>query len=44
MTETSTALQTKLFSLTSVDGDPQILYLPQLKLDDGVTDKSADKA
>ena len=37
-TDASISLQTKLFTLTSVDGDPQILYLPQLILDDGITD------
>ena len=40
-TDASISLQSKLFTLTSVDGDPQILYLPQLKLDDGITDRSS---
>ena len=37
-TDASISQLTKLFSLTSVDGDPQILYLPQLKLDNGITE------
>jgi hypothetical protein len=40
-TDASISLQTKLFTLTSVDGDPQLLYLPQLKLDDGITETAA---
>tara|TARA_A100001515_G_scaffold15599_1_gene11486 strand:- start:3508 stop:4488 length:981 start_codon:yes stop_codon:yes gene_type:complete len=40
-TDASISLQTKLFTLTSVDGDPQILYLPQLKLDNGITDAAS---
>jgi hypothetical protein len=40
-TDASISLQTKLFTLTSVDGDPQLLYLPQLIVDDGITDRSS---
>ena len=40
-TDASISLQTKLFTLTSVDGDPQLLYLPQLKLDNGITEKAS---
>ena len=32
-TDASISLQTKLFTLTSANGDPQILFLPKLKLD-----------
>ena len=32
-TDASISLQTKLFTLTSANGDPQLLYLPKLKLD-----------
>ncbi len=40
-TDAGISLQTKLFTLTSTDGDPQILYLPQLILDNGVTDRTS---
>ena len=40
-TDASISLQTKLFTLTSVDGDPSLLYLPQLKLDDGISDRTS---
>lgn len=32
-TDAAISLQTKLFTLTSANGDPQLLYLPKLKLD-----------
>lgn len=32
-TDASVSMQTKLFTLTSANGDPQLLYLPKLKLD-----------
>lgn len=40
-TDASISLQTKLFTLTSTDGDPKILYLPQLILDNGISDRSS---
>jgi len=40
-TDASISLQTQLFTLTSVDGDPDLLYLPQLLLDNGITDRSS---
>jgi hypothetical protein len=32
-TDAAISLQTKLFTLTSANGDPELLYLPKLKLD-----------
>ena len=40
-TDASISLQTKLFTLTSVDGDPALLYLPQLILDNGISETSS---
>ena len=40
-TDASISLQTKLFTLTSVDGDPALLYLPKLILDDGISETSS---
>jgi len=34
-TDASVSMQTKLFTLTSANGDPQLLYLPKLKVDTG---------